>query len=259
MKLATNTFKQAIQSAKPQVGLWVSLCSNFAADIVASAGYDWVLLDMEHAPNEVSVVMSQLQAFSASDTTPVVRPMWNDAVVVKRLLDIGSSGLLFPMVQSPEEAELAVRATRYPPNGVRGVSTLQRGNKFGRVTDYFERVEEETCVIVQVETRKALEQVAEIASVEGIDGVFFGPADIGADIGKLGQPGDPEIWELIAVAAAKVIAAGKPVGTLVADADKAGQLFQQGFTFVACGTDASLLARGADGLLADVRDRLAQG
>ena len=254
--LQTNAFKQAILSGKPQIGLWISLCSNFAAEAVASAGFDWALLDMEHSPNEISVVLSQLQAFDSSSTTAIARPMWNDPVVVKRLLDIGSPGLLFPMVQNPDEARAAVAASRYPPKGIRGVGTTHRANKFGRVTDYFDRVEEETCVLVQVETRHALDQVEAIAAVDGVDGVFFGPSDIAADFGKLGQAGDPEVWAAIDQAAKKVMGLGKAVGTLVTSAEKGAELLNQGFSFVACGSDLGLLARGADALLANVRNGL---
>lgn len=253
MNLPTNAFKASIAAGKPQIGLWISLCNNFAADVVASAGYDWVLLDMEHSPNEVGIALGQMQAFASGDTAQMVRPMWNDPVVVKRLLDCGASNLLFPMVQSAKEAEAAVRATRYPPHGIRGVSGAQRGNKFGRVSDYFDRVNDETCVIVQVETRAALADVEAIASVDGVDGVFFGPADIGADIGQLGKPMAPEVWDLIMPAAEKVRAVGKPVGTLVMDATKSAELVNDGFMFVACGSDIGLLARGADQLLANVR------
>lgn len=251
--MQTNTFLQGIKKREPQVGLWISLCSNFAADIVATAGYDWALLDMEHSPNEIGIVMSQMQAFQAGNTSTVSRPMWNDPVLVKRLMDIGSQSLLFPMIQSVAEAELAVSATRYPPEGIRGVSGTQRGNQFGRVKDYFEKVHTETCVIVQIETMHALEQVEAIAKVDGVDGVFFGPADLSADMGKLGQVLDVQLWEHISNAARKVEAAGKPAGTLVMDPTKASALLNDGFTFVACGSDLGLLARGADKLLDDVR------
>ncbi len=253
MKLPVNTFKKAIAERTPQVGLWISLCNNFSAEIVAPSGYDWAVLDMEHSPNEVGIVLGQLQAFNGATTTPIVRPMWNDSVVVKRLMDVGANTFLFPMIQSPEEAEAAVRATRYPPHGIRGVSGAQRGNKFGRVTDYFDRILDETCVIVQLETKAALAQAAEIAAVDGVDGIFFGPADIGADIGKLGTPMDPAIWDVIMPAAEAVKKAGKPVGTLVFDANRAAELIREGFTFVACGGDVALLAKGADNLLAAVR------
>lgn len=256
-KLTSNAFKHAILSGRPQVGLWISLCSNFAAEAVAYSGFDWALLDMEHSPNEVPVVLSQLQAFAASDTVPIARPAWNDPVLVKRLLDIGSPGLLFPMVQSPDEAAAAVAACRYPPNGMRGVGMTHRGNRFGHVTDYFDRVEDETCVLVQVETRHALDQVEAIAAVDGVDGVFFGPADIAADLGKLAKPMDDEVWTVITAAADKVRALGKPVGTLVNSVDKATSLLNAGFSFVACGSDLGLLARGADALCENVRKGLA--
>ena len=150
MKMRTNTFTQAIRAGQKQIGLWASLSNNYSAEVLATAGYDWMLLDMEHSPNEVPLVMGQLQALAASSTTAIVRPDWNDAVKVKRLLDIGAPGLLFPMVQSVDEAEKAVAATRYPPRGIRGVSGATRANSFGRVTDYFDRVEDETAVLVQL-------------------------------------------------------------------------------------------------------------
>ncbi len=254
MQMRRNTFKHAIASCKPQVGLWISLSNNFAADIVASSGYDWVLLDMEHSPNEVPTVLGQLQAFQQYGSVPIVRPPWNEPIMIKRLLDIGAPGLLLPMVQSPREAEQVVASCCYPPRGIRGVSGTQRGNAFGRIPDYFQSVEDETCTIVQIETQAALSQAAEIGAVDGVDGVFFGPADIAADMGLLGQPEASQVWDAIMPAAEAVKALGKPVGTLVTSPDKAISLLNDGFTFVACGTDAGLLARGADALLAKVRD-----
>ncbi len=256
MKLARNTFKAAITQGKPQIGLWNSLCSNFAADVVSSTGFDWALLDMEHSPNDERTVLGQMQAMQQGDTVPIVRPPWNDFVMIKRLLDIGACGFLFPMIQSAEEAEAAVAATRYPPRGIRGVSMAQRGNKFGRVTDYFERFEDELAVLVQIETREALERTAEITAVDGVDGVFFGPADIAADMGLLGLATHPDVWAAIGEAAKIVNAGGKPTGTLVQTADKAVELFNDGFSFVACGSDLGLLARGADALLANVKSGL---
>lgn len=197
-----------------------------------------------------------MQAFEASDTTAIVRVDWNDTVIVKRLLDLGAPGILFPMIQSVEEAKRAVAATRYPPHGVRGVSGATRATKFGRVSDYVARVEAETTVLLQLETRQAVEQAEEIADVDGVTGVFFGPADIAADIGKLGKPMDPEVWGLIKPAAQKLIAKGIPVGTLVLDPAFAAALLKEGFTFVACGTDASLLAKASDAALAQVMSAL---
>lgn len=251
-----NAFLQAIKNNENQVGLWVSLCSNYAAEVVSTAGFDWLLLDMEHSPNDVPTVMSQLQACAAGGSSCIARPMWNDPVLVKRLLDVGAQSLLFPMIQNVDEARLAVQSTRYPPHGIRGVSGTQRANDFGRVTDYFDEVHNELCVLVQVETMSAMEDVEAIASVDGVDGVFFGPADLSADMGKLGQITDPELWEHINKAAEKVVAAGKAAGTLVMDGTRAASLLNGPFTFVACGSDLGLLARGADNLLKAVKTNI---
>jgi len=256
MKLAKNSFTRALAAGDKQIGLWISLCSNFVAEVTAPAGYDWALIDMEHTPNDYLSVLGQLQAFAVSGTTAIVRVEWNDTVAVKRLLDLGAPGILFPMIQSVEEAENAVAATRYPPNGVRGVSGATRATKFGRISDYVGRVEDETTVLVQLETRAAVEQAEAIANVDGINGIFFGPADIAADIGKLGKPMDAAVWALIKPAAQKLIAKGMPVGTLVLDPAFAIELLNEGFTFVACGSDASLLAKATDTLLAQVKSGL---
>lgn len=256
MKVRENAFLKALRAGEQQVGLWVSLSNPYAAEAVAPAGYDWALLDMEHSPNELTPLLGQLQAFEATTTTPLVRPDWNDTVKVKRLLDMGVPGLLFPMVESVAEAKAAVAACRYPPRGVRGVAGTTRANRFGRVTDYFEEVENQTAILVQVETRQAVQNVAAYCDVDGVDGIFFGPADIGADMGILGQPMDPRIWEFIRPAAQKCMERGMPVGTLVSSADFAAELMNEGFSFVACGSDAGLLAKGADSLLAAVRGKL---
>ena len=257
MKHPENTFLTAIRAGKKQLGLWVSLSDGYAAEVVAHAGYDWVMLDMEHAPSDMKSVLGQLQAFSGSDTTAMVRPDWNDAVKVKRLMDLGAPGLLFPMVQSPEEARAAVAACRYPPRGIRGVAGLNRANQFGRVEDYNTEVENQTAILIQLETRAAVENAA-FAEVEGIDGIFFGPADIAADMGHLGQTLHAEVWEVIRPAAKLLMDKGIPVGTLVTDPDFAAQLLNEGFTFVACGTDVGLLAKGADALRAQVRGKISE-
>ncbi|MEM7291927.1 MAG: HpcH/HpaI aldolase/citrate lyase family protein [Pseudomonadota bacterium] len=256
MKLAQNTFTQALRDNTAQIGLWISLCNNYTAEIIAPSGYDWVVLDMEHSPNSLDGVIGQLQGFATSSTTPIVRPPWNDTVMVKRLLDIGAPGLLFPMIQNVEEAQAAVAATRYPPRGVRGVGGTTRANAFGRTTDYFESVENETTIIVQVETRAALSCALDIAAVDGVSGVFFGPADIAADLGFLGQPLHEEVWNAIRPVAQQLMACEVPVGTLVPNAAFAAQLLNEGFTFVACGSDTGILAKGADNLLASVKEKL---
>jgi 4-hydroxy-2-oxoheptanedioate aldolase len=256
MELKKNPFTHAIAASEKQIGLWVSLSNAFAAEVVAPAGYDWALIDMEHTPNDYFNVLGQLQAFASSNTSAIVRPEWNDPVIVKRLLDLGAQGLLFPMIQSVEEAQKAVASTRYPPQGIRGVSGATRATKFGRVSDYIERVEDETTVILQLETAAAIKHAIEIGSVDGVSGIFFGPADIAADIGLVGQPMHKDVWDLIKPAAKALIAQGVPVGTLVMDTTFASELLNEGFTFVACASDAGLLAKASDAALAAVKDAL---
>ncbi len=256
MKYPENKFLSAIRAGQQQIGLWISLSHGYAAEAVAPAGYDWALLDMEHAPNDITTLLGQLQAFAASGTTAIVRPDWNDAVKVKRLLDLGAPGLLFPMVETVAEAQAAVAACRYPPRGMRGVAGTMRGNRFGRVTDYYEQVEKHTAILIQLETVQAVENAESFAEVDGVDGIFFGPADIGADMGHVGQPMHPDVWDLVRPAARKLMARGMPVGTLVSDPAFAAELLNDGFSFVACGSDAGLLARGADNLLAAVKGKL---
>lgn len=256
MQLKPNTFKHAIAAGQKQIGVWNSLCSNIAADALASSGYDWALLDMEHSPNDLRTVLGQLQAYENGATVPVVRPVWNDPVIVKSLLDLGARGLLFPMVQNAEEAEKAVAATRYPPDGIRGVSLSQRANRFGRVKDYLQTADREICVLVQIETTQALKNIPEIAAVDGVDGLFFGPADLAADMGLLGQVASEDLWSAIAEGADAAINAGKPVGTLVGDAQRAIELLQAKFSFVACSSDLNLMVNSADANLNAIRSEL---
>lgn len=252
MKLRKNQFLAAIRSGQKQVGLWVSLAHPYAAEVVAGAGYDWLCVDMEHSPGDVMTVVTQLQAI-APYTSAIVRPPWNDTVMVKRLLDAGAPGLLFPMVQSVDEAQAAISATRYPPNGVRGFAGGVRGGGFGRIKDYAATVDDETCVILQVETQSAIDLATQIGAVQGCDGVFFGPADIAADMGLVGQPLHADVWARIMPVAKALMKQGVPVGTLVTEQTMAIDLLNDGFTFVAVGTDTGLLVKATDSLLADVR------
>ncbi len=252
MKMPTNTFKAALREKKKQIGCWVSLASPYAAEVVASAGFDWLVVDMEHTPGTEAAVLGQLQAIAPHGTC-LVRPPWNDFVTVKRLLDMGAPGLLFPMVQTVDEAQAAVASTRYPPGGIRGFGGTSRATQFGRIKDYAETVEDETTIILQLETKEAMEIGVEIATVDGVDGVFFGPADIAASLGYLGQPLHPKVWEAIMPVAKRLMDAGVPVGTLVMDLTLAKQLLDEGFTFVACGMDIGVLARGVDAILSEMK------
>jgi 4-hydroxy-2-oxoheptanedioate aldolase len=165
MDLPRNTFKHALAAGKPQIGLWLSLSSNYSAEVCAGSGFDWLLIDTEHSPNELDMVFGQLQAIAPYPSHPVVRVAWNDPVIVKRTLDVGAQTLLFPFVQDAEEAARAVAATRYPPRGIRGVAGTTRATRFGRVKDYAKRAHEETCVLVQVETQEAVDAIESIAKV----------------------------------------------------------------------------------------------
>lgn len=254
--LAPNSFKTALLDGKRQIGLWSALCSNIAAEIIAGSGFDWIVIDTEHAPNEVPGVLSQLQAMVRGTAEPVVRCAWNDAVLMKRVLDVGARSLLIPFVQNAEEARQAVAGTRYPPRGIRGVSVAPRANLYGRVPNYHQTAHENTCVLVQVETRKALAEIEAIAAVEGVDGIFIGPADLAAALGHLANPRHPEVQAAIADGCSRGRAAGKPMGILTQDPDEAARYLELGFTFVAVGSDVGILAKGAEKLAAQCRQHL---
>ena len=248
MELPRNRFKHAIAAGQLQIGLWCSLCSNIAADVVGDSGFDWLLLDTEHSPNEIPDLVGQLQAVSGGAATPIVRPAWNDTVLIKRCLDIGAQTLLVPYVQNAGEAKRAVEAVRYPPRGVRGVAVASRASRYGRVTDYLKKADAEICLLVQVETRSALDQLEAIAAVDGVDGVFIGPADLSASLGHVGNPQHPDAQTAIETAAQRLKAVGKAAGILTGNEDEARRYIGWGYTFVAVGTDTVLLARTADAL-----------
>lgn len=243
-----NAFKHDLAAGKLQIGLWSSLCSNLAAEVISDSGFDWILLDTEHSPNEIPDLVTQLQAVQRGTATPIIRPAWNDAVLAKRCLDIGAQTLLFPYVQNPEEAKRAVASTRYPPQGIRGVSAGARASRYGRVPGYLGKANAEICVLVQVETRPALDQIEAIAKVEGVDGVFIGPADLAASLGHLGNPAHPEVQAAIQDAAKRLKAVGKPAGILTPNEEEARRYIDWGYLFVAVGADIGLLARNADAL-----------
>ena len=186
MDVPVNNFKRAITSGKGQIGFWCSLASNVSVEILAGSGFDWLLLDTEHSPNDLPQVFSQLQAMMENDTHPIVRPAWNDMVMIKRFLDAGVQTLLVPTVQTKEEAEAAVAYTRYPPNGVRGFASASRSSRFGRIKDYHTKCEAEICVLVQIETKQGLDNLDEIVAVDGVDGVFIGPGDLSAGLAEEG-------------------------------------------------------------------------
>jgi 4-hydroxy-2-oxoheptanedioate aldolase len=243
-----NAFKHDLAAGKLQIGLWSSLCSSIAAEIIGDSGFDWILLDTEHSPNEIPDLVGQLQALQAGKTTPIIRPAWNDAVLVKRALDIGTQSLLFPYVQNVEEARRAVAATRYPPQGIRGVSVAARASRYGRTPGYLGKANAEICVLLQVETRSALNEIEAIAKVEGVDGVFIGPSDLAASLGHLGNPQHADVQKAIEDAVKRLKAVGKPAGILTGNEEEARRYIDWGYLFVAVGADVGLLAKNADAL-----------
>lgn len=243
-----NAFKHGLAAGKLQIGLWSSLCSNIAAEIVSDSGFDWILLDTEHSPNEIPDLVGQLQAMQGSATTPIIRPAWNDAVLAKRALDIGAQSLLFPYVQNAEEAKRAVEATRYPPHGIRGVSVAARASRYGRTPGYLGKANDEICVLVQVETRAALSELEAIAEVPGVDGVFIGPSDLAASLGHLGNPQHPDVQAAIKDAVDRLKKVRKPAGMLTGNEEEARRYIDWGYLFVAVGADVGLLAKNADAL-----------
>jgi 4-hydroxy-2-oxoheptanedioate aldolase len=253
MELPANNFKRAIRAGRQQIGLWVSLANPYSAEVVAGAGFDWLLLDGEHSPNDPTTILAQLQAVAPYATSPIVRPAWNDKVLVKRYLDVGAQSLLIPYVQTVAEAEAAVASIRYPLRGVRGVAGVTRAARFGRVADYAARAEEELCLLVQVETRLGLDNLEAIARVDGIDGVFIGPADLAAGLGHLGQQGHPEVQSAIQDAIRRIRACGKPAGILTPDEATARKYMEWGSLFTAVGLDAMILARESEKLAAKFR------
>jgi len=253
MDLPQNVFKQALVAGRQQIGLWVSLASPYSAEIVAGAGFDWIVIDTEHSPNEVDTTLAQLQVVAAYPVAPVVRPAWNDKVLIKRHLDIGAQTLLIPYVQTADEAAAAAAAIRYPLRGVRGVAGVTRASRFGRVSDYTRRAEQELCLIVQVENRAGLDNLEAIAKVDGVDGVFVGPADLAAGLGHLGEQSHPEVQSAIRDAIARIRACGKSAGILATDEASARRYIEWGTTFTAVGLDAMVLARELEKLAAKFR------
>lgn len=257
MDLPVNSFKQALLQGRTQIGLWCALANGYGAEIAAGAGFDWLLIDGEHGPNDVRSILDQLQAVAPYPTHPVVRPVNGDADTLKPLLDAGVQTLLVPMVESAEQARAIVEATRYPPHGRRGVGAgLARASRWGRVPDYVHHCHEQLCVLLQVESRAGLDNLDEIAAVNGVDGVFIGAADLGADMGYLGQPGHPEVNAALLDAFKRIQAAGKPAGALTVNEDLAREHLAAGCRFLAVGADAALLARATDALSRRFKDHL---
>lgn len=258
MNTPHNPFKQALTQQRRQIGFWLMLGNPSAAEICAGAGFDWIVIDAEHAPNDENTILAQLQALgSCPDTHPVVRVPTGlgqaGQVWIKRVLDLGAQTLLVPMIDSADEAAAVVRAARYPQadgrGGTRGMAPT-RAARWGRWTNHPEVANAHLCVIVQAETRQAVQELEAIASVDGVDAVFIGPADLSADMGHVGQPEHPEVQALVQQAFSRIRAAGKAAGSIAADPATAERYLSWGASFVAVGIDAHLLARSTEQLVA---------
>ncbi|WP_394790444.1 4-hydroxy-2-oxoheptanedioate aldolase [Rhodoferax sp.] len=251
MRTPDNLFKQALARGEAQIGLWQALADPYAAEICAGSGFDWLLLDGEHAPNDVRSLLAALQAVAPYATHPVVRVPQGDTALIKQVLDIGATTVLVPMVESAAQATALVQAMHYPPQGVRGVgSFIARASRWSRFPDYLHEANQRVCLLVQVESAAALQQLDAIAAVDGVDGVFIGPADLSASMGYLGQPTHPEVRAAIDDAIVRILRAGKAPGILCSDEALARHYLALGALFVAVGVDTSVLVQATSALAA---------
>ena len=242
--MTTNAFKSALAQGQAQVGLWISLAQPYTAEVCATAGFQWLLIDGEHAPNDVRSILAQLQAVAPYPAHPVVRAVEGNTALIKQLLDVGARNLLVPMVDTAEQARAVVAATRYPPEGVRGVGAgVARASRWSAKADYLQTANDDICLLVQAETTTAMTNLEAICAVDGVDGVFIGPADLSSSMGHRGNPGHPEVQAAIDNGIRTIRAAGKAAGILTGDQALARHYLEVGATFVAVGIDVTLLAQ----------------
>jgi 4-hydroxy-2-oxoheptanedioate aldolase len=239
-----NRFKQALKEGRRQIGLWQSMASPYTAEICAGAGFDWLLFDGEHAPNDVPTLLAQLQAIAAYPVHAVARPPYGEVRLIKQYLDLGFQSLLIPLVDTAEQAAQMVRAMRYPPDGIRGVGAgSARVARWNRVENYFRDADEQMCLLVQAETLTAMQNLDAIAATPGVDGVFIGPADLSAAMGHRGNAAHPDVQAAIKDAFVRILKAGKAAGILTSNEEWANEYLELGATFVAVGTDVGMLAK----------------
>lgn len=249
-----NSFKRDLLAGKKLIGCWSSLSSAITTEVLGVAGFDWILLDGEHSPNDMSTYIPQLMALKDSPSAPVVRPASNNPVEMKRMLDAGFYNFLVPFVESVDEAAMAVAATRYPPQGMRGVSVSQRSNRYGTVADYFKGANDQMCVMVQIESVAGVAAARAIAELDGVDCLFVGPSDLAAGLGHLGNANHPDVQAAIAAVFADAKAAGKPSGILAPVEADARKYMAMGATFVAVGSDLGVFRAATQALHDRYRD-----
>lgn len=253
MDLPVNHFKRAIASGRTPVGTWLSSGSPATAEALSCAGFDFVVVDTEHTPIDVPQMTEILRTVAGTPAQAIVRPPWNDMVMIKRALDAGAQTLLLPFVQNADEARHAVASTRYPPEGVRGVAGTHRGSRFGTVANYLKNAASELCVIVQIETLAALAKLPEIAAVPGVDSIFVGPNDLAASMGHLGDTGHAAVQEKLAFAAKECRRLGKPCGIVGQNPDVVATFLDYGYSWVAVSSDMGMMVSRAQDFLAKVR------
>jgi len=253
MDLPANLFKRAITSGKAPVGTWLMSGAPSTAEALGCAGFDFLVVDMEHVPIDVAGMIEILRTIAGTPAQAIVRPPWNDTVMVKRAMDAGAQSLLFPFVQNADEARRAVASTRYPPAGIRGVAATHRGSRYGTVANYLKRANDEVCVIVQVETPAALDNLGEIAAVPGVDSIFVGPGDLSASMGHIGDIGHADVQNKLAAAAAACCKLGKPCGIVGPTPEMVGKFLDYGYSWVAIGSDVGMMVGRAQEYLGKVR------
>ncbi len=259
MKIPHNAFKAAIKAGRTQLGLWLTCANPYTAEIAATSGYDWLLIDGEHGPNDVPTILAQLQAVAPYGSSAIVRTVNKDPALIKQILDCGAQTLLVPMVDTAQEARDLVLAMRYPQRGIRGVAPIAaRASRWGRIADYTDRVEEELCLLVQIESARGLENLDEITQVEGVDGVFIGPADLSASMGHLGNPGHPEVKTAIEKAIRRIRALGKAAGIMGTEPATAKLHISCGANFVAVAVDTMLFTKAIDEAWQRTQEELAR-
>lgn len=248
MQLPTNPLKAKLTNPGICAGIWASFASTATVEALAHSSYDWMLIDMEHAPIDLALLHHQLAAATGGTCQPVVRPPWCDMVTVKRLMDLGVQSFMFPMIDTPEQARHAVSFTRYPPLGVRGIAGGTRATHYGRVTNYLATAHTQVCVVVQIESPSAVRHAQAICAVDGVDAAFIGPNDLAASMGYPGQLDHPDVQAAITEALAGIRAAGKAAGILATSVQDAQRYLARGATFIACGSDVRLLTQAADAM-----------
>jgi 2-dehydro-3-deoxyglucarate aldolase/4-hydroxy-2-oxoheptanedioate aldolase len=259
-QLFENRLKPMLKAGKKTAGAWAQLCSPTSAEILCRAGYDWILIDMEHSPADLQTLVAQLQAMGASGVVPLVRAPWNDLVWIKRILDAGAYGVMIPSVNTRDQALAAVQACKYPPVGLRGIAGSPRAAGFGRDTvAYLKRANDEILVILQIETPQAIENLDDIGKVPGVDALFIGPMDLSTSMGHLGNPAHPEVQAAIATVEAKAKALGMPLGTISAGWEQAKALYDRGYQLVTLLSDVILLSKASADALAKFREAFPEG